>query len=140
MIAEERVRRVGGQVFVAGGKLRGYIEFRPQPVLDSLPGAAPPVKLAGDITADFNSHPAAAVVIDSVHGTVCVPYREGIAHHRVPLHVEIAPTLAPFRKSDQYRPHRATRFGMRAIGPRHHDWNTIEMVHNDVVGQDFSLE
>src|SRR5882672_8814097 len=126
MIAKERMHRVGGQVLVAGREVRGYIEFRPQPILDSLPGTTPSVKLARDITADFNAHPAAAVVIDSVHGAVCVPYREGIANHGVPLHVEIAPIVAAFRKSDQYRAHRAPRLGMRAIGSRHHDRNAIE--------------
>src|SRR2546425_12968990 len=118
MISKKRVSRVGGQVFVAGREVGGCIDLRPQPVFDGLPGTAPSVKLAGDITADFNAHPAAAVVIDSVHGTVCVPQREEITDHGVPFHVEITPTLAPFRKSDQYRPHRTTRFGMRAIGPR----------------------
>src|SRR5882724_2001590 len=130
MTTKERVRRVGGQVFVAGRKVRGYIDLGPQPVFDSLPGTTPSVKLAGDITADFNAHPAAAVVIDSVHGTVCVPQCEGITDHWVPLHAEIAPPLVPFRKSDQYRPHRATRFSMRAIFSRHHDRNAIEMVDN----------
>src|SRR5882762_5933246 len=95
MKAKERVRRVGGKVFLAGGEVGGYIELRPQPVFDGLPGSAPSVQLAGDITADFNAQPTAAVVIDSIHTAICVAQCEGITDHRVPVHVKIAPTFAP---------------------------------------------
>src|SRR6267143_5412925 len=96
--------------------------------------------LPGDITADFNSHPTAPVVIDSVHSAVRVVQCKGVTDHRVPTFVEVAPPFTPRGKPDQYRPHCATRFGMRAIFPWDHDRNAIKMVHDHLVGQDFSAK
>src|ERR1700687_2482032 len=72
MVAVERVGRIGGEVFLAGRKVRANIDFRPKPVGDGLGRAAPSVKLSGNVSADFNPHPTAAVVVDSVHAVIGV--------------------------------------------------------------------
>src|SRR6266567_5157700 len=110
MVAEESASRVGGQIFLAGREIRVDMEFRPQPVCDGLSRAAPSVMSAGDIAANFNPHPASAVVIDSVHAAICVLQCERITDHRVPVLVEVAPPFSSFRKPDQYRPHGPTDF------------------------------
>src|ERR1700675_2214967 len=98
------------------------------------------MKFAGDITADFNSHPAAAVVIDSVHGTIGIVQSKGIADHGVPLAGEVAPVFSSFRKSDQDRPHCATHLGIWTLTSRHDRRNTIEMIYNHLVAQDFPVK
>jgi hypothetical protein len=50
MVAKERMRPVGGEVFLAGREVLGNIELRPEPVCDGLRGAAPSLKLSGNVT------------------------------------------------------------------------------------------
>src|SRR5579859_8274295 len=89
VITKKRVSGVGSNIFLAGRKVRGDIDFRPEAIRDSLASAGPAVELAGDITAELNSHPTAAVVVDAVHGVVGVIRGKGIADHRVPRTGEV---------------------------------------------------
>src|ERR1700730_15199584 len=101
VIAEERVGGLGGEVLLAGREVRRDITLRPEPVSDGFAGAGPAMKFAGDIAADFNSHPAATVVVNPVHGVIGIAQSKGIADHGVPLAVEKTPARSPFRKPDQ---------------------------------------
>ncbi len=98
------------------------------------------MKFAGDVAADLDSHPTAAVVINPIHGVIGVVCREGIADHGVPLAGEVAPAFLALWKSDKDRPHRATHLGMWAVASGH-DWrDVIEVVYDHLVGQDFPFE
>ena len=80
------------------GSLDAILSSAHKTVRDGYSRASPSVVLTGDIPADFDSHPTAAVVIDPVHGAICVVQSKGVTDHRVPMLVEVAPTSSLLRE------------------------------------------
>src|SRR6266481_8368748 len=133
MVAKKGVGRIGCEILLARWKVRRDINLRPEPVCYGLASAVPTMKFAGDVAADLDSHPTAAVVINPIHGVIGVVCGEGIADHGVPLAGEVAPAFLALWKSYKDRPHRATHLGMRAVASGH-DWrDVIEVVHDHLV-------
>src|ERR1700694_5152316 len=120
MISEKWMSGVGCQILVARREIRRDVGFRPQAIGNSFPGLAPPVEHSGYVSADFNPHPASAVVVDTVHAMMRVLNREGIADHGMPLLREVARGFAVIREPDQNWPYRATGLRIRRIRSRHH--------------------
>src|SRR5258708_9603587 len=133
MVAKKGVGRIGCEILLARWKVRRDINLRPEPVCYGLASAVPTMKFAGGVAADLDSHPAAAVVVNSIHGVIGVACRKGIADHRVPLAGEVAPALLCLWKSDKDRPHRATHLGVRTVASGH-DWrDVVEVVHDHLI-------
>src|SRR5882762_1644300 len=92
MVSKKRMGGIGCQIFLASGEIRRSIHFRPQTVGDGVVRFAPAVQPASNIPADFNSHPAAAVVVDAIHIVIRVIGGVCRTDHWVPLVGEVAPT------------------------------------------------
>src|SRR4029077_3034465 len=119
MIPEEWMSRIGGEILLAGGKIRRDIGFGPEAGRNRIVGFAPTVKLNRRISAYFHSHPAPAVVVNAVHVVVCVGGSMLVTNHGMPCVREIAPTLVLVRQTDKDRAHRAADFGVGTIRARH---------------------
>src|SRR5258706_16259484 len=124
MVAKKRVGRIGCEILLARWKVRRDINLRPEPVCYGLASAVPTMKFAGDVAADLDSHPAAAVVINPINGVIVVVCSEGIADHGVPLAGEVAPAFLALWKSDKVRPHLLTPLGMWALASWY-DWLVV---------------
>src|ERR1700688_2252436 len=98
---------------------------------------------AGYISADLDTHPGAAVVINPIGAVVRVSGSEGIANHRVPFFVEITPRLAVLigpAKSNQNWTHRASGLRKGTFRAGHHHRYAIEMIDCHLIGKKFAVE
>src|SRR5258708_12957186 len=96
---------MGWGILRARWKVRGNVNLRPEPVCYGLASAVPTMKFAGNVTADFDSHPAAAVVINPIHGVIGVACRKAIADHGLPFAGEVPPPFLALSKSAHDSPH-----------------------------------
>src|SRR5260221_1285192 len=114
--------------------------FPPLAVGDCLPGLAPSVEHSGYVSADFNPHPASAVVVDTIHPPMRVLNREGVADHGMPILREVTRGLAAVPEPDQNWPYRPTGVWIRRIRSRHHHRDLIKMTDNHFVSQDLAVK
>src|SRR5215470_4862396 len=112
MIAEEGIARRGRQILLAGRKILRDVSLRPQSVGHRFLRGVPSMKHSSNVTADFASHPAAAVVIHSVHSMTGVVGCMCIADHGMPLLGKVAPP-ATFREPDEKGSYCTLHFGIR---------------------------
>src|SRR6516225_84283 len=139
MIAEEGIAWRGRQILLAGRKILRDVSLRPQSVCHRFLRGIPSMKHSSAVTADFASHPAATVVIHSVHYMTGVVGCMYTADHGMPLFGKVAPP-ATFRKPDEKGSYGALHFGRGRIRPRQQHWDAIEMVYYHFILQDFAVE
>src|SRR5580658_8057008 len=104
---------ISRKILLACRKVFVCVDFSPEPICNRVLRLFPSMELAGNITTNFNPHPAPAVVINAVGRLVGITGGEGVAHHRVPLLRKVTPLLRPCRHTDKDRPDGATLAGER---------------------------
>src|ERR1700692_2002200 len=101
------------------------------------------MKHSGYVSADFDTHPGAAVVINPIGAVLRISGSEGIANHGVPFVVEITPRLAVLigpAKSNENRAHRASSSRKWTFCAGHHHRYAIEMINHHLIGKKFAVE
>src|ERR1039457_2912091 len=83
MAAKVRVPRKCCQVFLAGREIGSGVDFGPEAIGDGFVSPLPAMEFSSNISADFDLHPTAAVVIHPVFAMVTIVRSELIVAHRV---------------------------------------------------------
>src|SRR5947207_13196250 len=94
------------------------------------------MKLPRYITAYFDSHPAATVVVDSIHATIGVRLSERIADHRMPDFGEVLPVQLSGGHANKNWAQHAADLRMGTLLSWHHRRNVVEMAYNHFIRKD----